>query len=131
MDHIANMLVSIKNASNVYKSDTKVPHNSLCEKIVEILVKHGYCDSYEVLDIGNNKKQIKINLKYTIDGKSCIKTLRKVSKQSLRCYKKTSEIKDIKNGMGLLIVSTNKGLVTGREAKRLNVGGEVLVVVDE
>lgn len=129
MDHIANMLVSITNASKVYKKDTVVMHTSLCEKIVDILVAQGYCDSYEIT--GDAKKKIKINLRYTNDGSSAIKNMRRVSKQSLRRYNSASDIRDVRNGMGLLIVTTNKGVMTGRQARQKNLGGEVLVAVDE
>lgn len=129
MDHIANMLVSITNASKAHKDHTIVMHNNLCEKIIGILVQQGYCSSFEV--IGDIKKTIKINLKYTNDGKGVIRSLKRVSKQSLRSYSKSAEIKDVKNGLGLLIVTTNKGIMTGREAKAKNLGGEVLVKVDD
>lgn len=128
MDHIANMLVGITNAAMVKHKTVEVLHNKVCEDIIKILVEKGYCKSFEVQ--GDVKKTIKIELKYT-EGKSAIKNLRRVSKSSLRKYSSSADIWDVKNGLGLLIISTSKGIMTGRQAKRANLGGEVLVAVDE
>ena len=129
MDHIANMLVSITNATVINKDNVIVSHNNVCEAIVKILVENGYCSSFNV--IGDVKRSIDIKLKYTSTGSSALKTLRRISKSSLRKYSKSQEIYDVKNGLGIVIISTNEGIMTGRQAKRKNLGGEILVTVDE
>jgi small subunit ribosomal protein S8 len=124
MDYIADMLVRIKNADAVHASEVELLHNKTCEAILRILVEQGYVKDFTVE--GDLKKKIRVNLKSGV-----IQNMRRVSKSSLRVYKKSSEIKDIRNGLGLLILSTNQGLMTGREAKSKNLGGEVLIVIDE
>lgn len=129
MDHIANMLVSILNAAKVSKDKVVIRHSKTCEAIVKILVEEGYCAAYTVN--GDIKKFIVIDLKYTIDGSAVIRNMRRISKPSLRQYKTSENLNDVRNGMGLLIVSTNKGIMSGRKAKNANLGGEVLVAIDE
>jgi len=129
MDHIANMLVSITNAASVSKKSVIVRHNNTCEAIAKILVDEGYCSAFAVE--GDVKKSLVIDLKYTNDGSPVIRNMRRISKSSLRQYKKSEELYDVRNGMGLLIVSTSKGILTGRQAKNANLGGELLVAIDE
>jgi small subunit ribosomal protein S8 len=129
MDHLANMLVSVTNAAKVYKTDVVVRHNSVCEEVAKILVSEGYVANYIVE--GETQKSIRITLKYETNGNGVIRNMRRVSKSSLRQYSKSSSIPDVKNGLGLLIISTNKGIMTGRQARSQNLGGEVLMVVDE
>lgn len=129
MDHISNMLTSILNASAVNKGSVVVKHNFVCAEIARILMENGYCSDFTVE--GDVKKTIKITLKYDENGRGVIRTLNRVSKSSLRKYVTACEIPDVKNGLGLLIISTNLGIMTGRMARRSNVGGEILVAVDE
>lgn len=129
MDHISNMLTSILNASAVNKDNVTITHNKVCEEIVKILMNNGYCADYTVE--GEVKKTITIQLKYEDNGRAVIRSLRRISKSSLRRYTAADSIPDVKNGLGLLIVSTNQGIMTGRQARKANLGGEVLVAVDE
>jgi len=129
MDQIANMLVAIKNAGQVKKDNIVVPHSKIKESIVSLLKREGYIKTFEVVDTGNNKKQIKIVLEYT--GKHPrvyprINDIKRVSKLSKRVYLGYRDIHKYKFGKGLIVVSTPKGILTGQEARKELCGGEVL-----
>ncbi len=129
MDQIANMLVAIKNAGRVKKDNIVVPHSKIKESIISLLKREGFIKTFEVIDIGNNKKQIKIVLEYV--GKHPhvypkINDIERVSKLSKRVYLGYRDIHKYKFGKGLVVVSTPKGILTGSEARKELCGGEVL-----
>lgn len=129
MDQIANMLVAIKNAGRVKKDNIVVPHSKIKESILSLLKREGFIKTFEVIDAGNNKKQIKIVLEYV--GKHPrvypkINDIERVSKLSKRVYLGYRDIHKYKFGKGLVVVSTPKGILTGAEARKELCGGEVL-----
>ncbi|MBP5255700.1 MAG: 30S ribosomal protein S8 [Clostridia bacterium] len=126
-DVIADMLTRIRNASNAKHETVDVPASNLKKSIADILVKEGYIKSYEVVDNGN-QGIIRITLKYNGRDKA-IKGLRRVSKPGLRIYAGCDDMPKVMNGLGIAIVSTSKGVMTDKEARKLNVGGEVLAFV--
>ncbi|NPA27783.1 MAG: 30S ribosomal protein S8 [Epsilonproteobacteria bacterium] len=128
-DIIADSLTRIRNASMRRLESTDLLHSKTIESIVSILVEKGYLDSYSVEDIGNNKKIIKVNLKYDENNKSPINELKRISKPGRRIYKGKDEIKRFKNGYGTLIVSTSQGVLPNDEAYKRGIGGEVLCSV--
>jgi small subunit ribosomal protein S8 len=93
---------------------------------MNVLKQKNYIESYNVEDIGNNKKSLKVVLKYDDNEKSVINEVKRESKPGRRMYKAASELKNFKNGYGTIVVSTNKGVISNDEAYKLNVGGEVL-----
>ena len=123
-DPIADMLISIKNAGNAGKDSATVPFSMIKESIASILFKNGYISSYAK----KGKKIIKtLEIGIAYDGKKPrVIQVARVSKPSCRMYIKASEIRPIKNGYGLMVVSTPKGLMTGDDAKKAQVGGEAL-----
>ncbi|MEK7460443.1 MAG: 30S ribosomal protein S8 [Patescibacteria group bacterium] len=123
-DPIADMLISIKNAGNAGKDSATVPFSMIKESIASILFKNGYISSYAK----KGKKIIKtLEIGIAYDGKKPrVIQVARVSKPSCRSYIKASEIRPIKNGYGLMVVSTPKGLMTGDDAKKAQVGGEAL-----
>lgn len=126
-DVIADMLTRIRNASNAKHETVDIPASNLKKSIAEILVKEGYVKSYEVVDNGN-QGLIRVTLKY--NGKEkVIKGLRRVSKPGLRIYSSCEDMPKVMNGLGIAIVSTSRGVMTDKEARRLNVGGEILAFV--
>lgn len=127
-DTIADMLTRIRNAIMVKKPSVSVPYSTLKEAIVKILSEEGFIESFEVVDLGNNKKEINVVLKY-FAGKSVIEELKRVSVPSLRVYKSAVEIPKVQNGLGIAIISTSKGVMTDAKARELNLGGEVLCYV--
>ncbi len=128
-DIIADSLTRIRNAAMRRLETTDLLHSKTVEAIVSILVQKGYLESYSVEDLGNNKKSIKVVLKYDDNDRSVINEVKRISKPGRRIYKSKDEIKSFKNGYGTLIVSTNKGVLPNDEAFKLGVGGEVLCSV--
>ena len=128
-DPIADMLTRIRNA-NTEKHDTvDVPSSKMKLAIADILVKEGYIASYEIVDDGAFKN-IHMTLKYGADKNEKIITgIKRISKPGLRVYAGKDEIPRVLGGLGIAILSTNQGVITDKEARKLQVGGEVLAFV--
>lgn len=128
-DPIADMLTRIRNG-NVAKHDTvDVPASKMKQAIADILVKEGYIKKYEVITEGNIRT-IRITMKYGKDkNEKVITGIKRISKPGLRVYAGKDNMPKVLNGLGTAIISTNKGIITDREARQLNVGGEVLAFV--
>ena len=128
-DPIADMLTRIRNA-NAAKHDTvDVPSSKMKLAIANILVDEGYIAKYELVDEGAFQT-IRITLKYGADkNEKVISGLKRISKPGLRVYAGAEELPKVLGGLGIAIVSTNKGVMTDKEARKLNVGGEVLAYV--
>ena len=128
-DTIADMLTRIRNA-NIAKHDTvDVPVSKMKLAIADILVDEGYVEKYDLVDNGNFK-DIRITLKYGKDkNDKIIAGLKRISKPGLRVYASREELPKVLGGLGIAIISTNKGVMTDKKARELNVGGEVLAFV--
>jgi small subunit ribosomal protein S8 len=126
-DPIADMLTRIRNAIMASHESVLVPSSKIKLSIVKILKEEGFIDRYEVLK-GKPQPMIKINLKYT-DGQPAILGLERMSKPSLRVYVEKREIPRVYGGLGITILSTSKGIMTGQEAWRQRLGGEILCYV--
>ncbi|MEE6186547.1 MULTISPECIES: 30S ribosomal protein S8 [Chitinophagaceae] len=128
-DPIADFLTRIRNAQMAGHRIVEVPASNLKKRITEILYKQGYILKYKFED-DNKQGIIKIALKYDADTKQpAIQSLERVSRPGLRQYAKPSELRRVKNGLGIAILSTSKGVMTDKEAKAQNVGGEVLCYI--
>jgi small subunit ribosomal protein S8 len=127
IDPIADMLTRIRNAIMASHESVLVPSSKIKLSIVKILNKEGFIDRYEVLK-GKPQTMIKVYLKYT-DEQSAILGLERVSKPSLRVYVERHEIPRVYGGLGVAIVSTSKGVMTGQEAWRQRLGGEILCYI--
>ena len=127
-DPIADMLTRIRNASSVGHPSLEMPCSKLKLEIAKLLKAEGYINDYEVKKVGKFD-HLRITLKYTPDKTPVITGLKKVSKPGLRIYAKAKKMPKVYDGLGIAIVSTNKGLLTDRKAKAENVGGEVLCYV--
>ena len=126
-DPIADMLTRIRNANAVMHEKVDVPHSNLKDRLAEILKEEGYIANYKVVTDGN-KKNIRVYLKY--DGKErVIKGIKRISKPGRRVYSSVEDMPRVLSGLGIAIVSTSKGIVTDRVARRENVGGEILAFV--
>lgn len=125
-DPIADMLTRLRNANNALLTDVEVNHSKLKESIAGILKREGYLADYSVE--GTGIKKIKMKLKYN-GRKGVIAGLKKVSKPGLRRYVGATDIPRVLNGMGISIVSTPKGVMTGNDARKENVGGELVAFV--
>ena len=128
-DPIADMLTRIRNANTAKHDTVDVPASKIKLAIAEILLNEGYIKSYDVVEDGTFKT-IKITLKYGKDKSEKIITgLKRISKPGLRVYAGKDELPRVLGGLGIAIISTNKGIVTDKEARKLQVGGEVLAFV--
>lgn len=128
-DPIADMLTRIRNANSAKHSTVDIPSSRMKTSIAEILTKEGYVKGYEVLTDGV-KQTMRISLKYGIDkNQKVITGIRRISKPGLRVYTPCDKIPKVLGGLGTAIISTNKGLVTDREARKLGVGGEVIAFI--
>lgn len=126
-DPVADMLTRIRNAQMVDKKEVNIPASSLKSAIASVMQQEGYIESFSV----NGEaaaKTLTIKLKY-YDDKPVIDSLQRISKPSLRVYVKSTEMPSVMNGLGIVIVSTPKGVMTGQNAAAENVGGEVLCSV--
>ena len=125
-DTISDMLTRIRNASRVLLPTVELPHSKMKESIAHILKKEGYVS--EVSVAGKAPRTIKLKLKY--EGKrSVIEGLRRVSSPGLRRYVGSTEIPRVRNGLGISVVSTSQGVMTGTQARKSNLGGELICYV--
>ena len=127
-DTIADMLTRIRNALVVKHETVEVPASNIKKEIAKILLQEGYITSYEVVEDGVQGK-IVITLKYGPNGEKVISGLKRISKPGLRIYAGCDELPRVLGGLGIVIVSTSKGVMTDREARKLGIGGEVLAYV--
>lgn len=129
-DPISDYLTRLRNAIKAGHKVVDVPASSLKKELTKILKEKGYILNYKFEDDVNFQGNIKIALKFHPEtGISAIKTLKRVSKPGLRQYCDSSNIPRVLNGLGIAIISTSKGVITDKEARDLNVGGEVLCYV--
>lgn len=129
-DPISDMLTRIRNASNAKLPKASMPSSKMKASLAETLKDAGYIEDYAVEDIGNNKKELTIVLKYKGKGKNpVIEGLTRVSKPSCRVYVGTDEIPRVLGGLGIAVLSTSSGIMTDRAARKQNVGGELLCYV--
>jgi small subunit ribosomal protein S8 len=127
-DVIADMLTRIRNASNAKHATVDIPASNMKKSIVDILTAEGYVGGYEVIDDGK-QGTIRVTLKYTGKKQQVIRGIRRVSKPGLRIYAGCDEMPRVMNGLGIAIVSTSKGIMTDKQARREEVGGEVIAFV--
>ena len=127
-DLISDGLTRIRNAAMRRLDTTKLLHSKVVEATLSILAAKGYIESYNVVE-ENNKKFINVVLKYDERGRSVINEIKRISKPGRRVYQGKDEIKRFKNGYGTIIVSTSKGVMSGIEASKAGVGGEVLCTI--
>lgn len=127
-DPIADMLTRIRNAIMVNKDTVEVPSSNMKKEIADILLAEGYVSDVKTVEDGYNGKLV-ITLKYIGKKRSVINGLKRVSKPGLRSYSGVEDMPKVLNGLGVAILSTNKGIMTDRQAKAANVGGEVLCYV--
>ncbi|HEY3834523.1 MAG TPA: 30S ribosomal protein S8 [Acidimicrobiia bacterium] len=129
-DPIADMLTRLRNANIAFHDEVAMPSSKLKEAVAAILQQEGYIAGYEVAPRGDRPGNLlRIRLKYTNDRKRVISGIKRASKPGLREYRRAQEVPRVLGGMGIAILSTNQGLLTDAEARKRNVGGEVLCTV--
>lgn len=127
-DPIADMLTRIRNANAVRHESLEVPASNMKKQIAEILKQEGFIRDYEYID-DNKQGIIRIYLKYGPNNERVITGLKRISKPGLRVYAKCNDLPRVLGGLGIAIVSTSKGVMTDKEARKQNVGGEVIAYI--
>ena len=128
-DPIADMLSRIRNAIMAKHKEVIVPHSILKNHIANVLKEEGYINNVDIIEKGV-KKDIKLKIKYTDSGIPVINTIKRTSKPSRRVYVNKHHIPRVTAGMGISILSTSKGIMTGTNARKLGVGGEIICTVN-
>jgi small subunit ribosomal protein S8 len=129
MDPISDMLTRIRNALHAKQRQVEIPYSKMKYEIARVLMQEGYISNFQEIGDQAIKKQISIQLKYGDNGKSIIYGLKRISKQSRRVYVQCDKIPKVIGGLGVVILSTHKGIITGQEAQNEHLGGEVLCYV--
>ena len=128
LDPIADMLTRIRNANSNKHDTVLIPQSKTKLAIAEILKNEGFIVDFTTVD-SEQGKMIEVTLKYGPNGEKVIQGLKRISKPGLRIYSNAEQLPQVLNGLGIAIVSTSKGIITDKNARKLNVGGEVLAYV--
>jgi small subunit ribosomal protein S8 len=127
-DPVADMLTRIRNANSVGHEDVSVPASRVKKSIAGILKDEGYINDFDLVT-DDKQGMINIKMKYGVDNEKVISGIRKISKPGLRVYAKAEDVPRVLGGLGIAIISTSKGVISDKEARRLGVGGEVICYV--
>ena len=127
-DPIADLLTRIRNANQMKHAVVEIPASKIKAEILSVLKSEGYITDYTVVSSGV-QGTIKITLKYLVNNERAVRGLKRISKPGLRVYAKTDEMPRVLNGLGIAIVSTSQGIMTDREARKKQVGGEVIAYI--
>ena len=127
-DTIADMLTRIRNANQMRYEEVKIPASNIKKEIARILKEEGFINDYKIVD-NDAQGSIQITLKYTDKKERVINGLKRISKPGLRVYVQKNEVPKVLNGLGIAIISTSKGIMTDKEARKENIGGEVIAYI--
>ena len=128
-DPIADMLTRIRNAARVNKQQVNTRSSKICTGIAQTLKQEGYIEDYDVIDDGK-QGILRITLKYDVEGGSIIVEITRVSKPGRRIYSSVADLPQVLDGLGVAIVSTSKGVMSDRDCRKENIGGEILCTVN-
>ena len=127
-DTIADMLTRIRNANQMRYEEVEVPFSRVKEEIAKILKEEGFINDYKI-NSENAQKMMTLSLKYIAKKERVITGLKRISKPGLRVYARSEEVPMVLNGLGIAIISTSKGIMTDKQARKENIGGEVLAYI--
>ena len=127
-DPIADMLTRIRNANSARHLTVDIPASNLKKSIAEILLEEGYIKNYQIIDDGK-QGILRVSLKYAENKQRVISGIKRISKPGLRIYAGKDELPRVLRGLGIAIISTSKGIMTDKKARKENVGGEVLAYI--
>lgn len=127
-DPIADLLARIKNVIVRKKREVTAPHSKIKEEILKVLKQEGFISGFKVVDVDKNKKNLVITLKYP-NGRSMITELKRISSPGVRTYVSSHNVPRVKRGLGIAILTTSKGIMSDSEARKQNVGGELICKV--
>ncbi|MCD6221036.1 30S ribosomal protein S8 [bacterium] len=127
-DPIADMITRIRNGNLVFKQFVDVPFSKMKEAIADVLKEEGFIKNYEIIE-ENKKKMIRVHLIYYQGKKRAINEIKKISKPGVRVYVKKDEIPRVKDGLGMAVLTTSKGIMSDKKARELGIGGEILFTI--
>ncbi|KPJ65253.1 MAG: 30S ribosomal protein S8 [Coxiella sp. DG_40] len=128
-DPIADMLTRIRNAMRINRAQVNIRASKICEGIAAVLKEEGYIEDYDRIDDGK-QGILRVTLRYNVDGESVIDEVTRVSKPGRRVYSSVDQLPRVLGGYGIAIVSTSKGVMSDRNCRKANVGGEILCTVN-
>ena len=128
-DTIADMLTRLRNAVGAKHKTVDVKNSRICQGIAKVLKEEGYIADFSVLDDGTKQGLIRITIKYTSTGDQILKELKRVSKPGCRVYRSVKDFPQVIQGLGIVILSTSKGVLSDRQARAQNIGGELLATI--
>ncbi len=128
-DTIADMLTRLRNAVGAKHKTVDVKNSRICEGIARVLREEGYIGDFSVLDDGTKQGLIRINIKYTPTGDQVLRELKRISKPGCRVYRSVKDFPAVIQGLGIAVLSTSRGVLSDRQARQQNIGGELLATV--
>ena len=128
-DTIADMLTRLRNAVAAKHKTVDVKNSRICEGIAKVLKEEGYISDYAILDDGTKQGLIRITIKYTPTGEQVLRDLKRISKPGCRVYRSVNEFPQVMQGLGIAVLSTSRGVLSDRQARAQNIGGELLATV--
>jgi small subunit ribosomal protein S8 len=128
-DTIADMLTRLRNAVAAKHKTVDVKNSKICEGIAKVLKDEGYITDYGILDDGTKQGLIRITIKYTPTGDQVLRELKRVSKPGCRVYRSVKDFPQVIQGLGIAVYSTSRGVLSDRQARQQNIGGELLATV--
>ncbi len=129
VDTVSNFIISIKNAYNAGHQTVNTPYSKQNEAIARVLKEEGYIKDYKIIEIRKNVKELRIYLKYGPNGEKVFSNVKRISKPGRRIYLGVKKLPRVCDGLGIAVISTNKGILSDRQARRENVGGEILFYI--
>ena len=129
-DTIADMLTRLRNAVGAKHKTVDVKNSKICEGIAKVLKEEGYVADYSILDDGTKQGLIRITIKYTPTGEQVLREEKRVSKPGCRVYRTVKDFPQVLQGLGIVILSTSRGVLSDRQARQQNIGGELLATIN-
>jgi small subunit ribosomal protein S8 len=128
-DTIADMLTRLRNAAAAKHKTVDVKNSKICEGIAKVLKEEGYVSDFSILDDGTKQGLIRITIKYTPAGDQVLRELKRVSKPGCRVYRSVKDFPKVIQGLGIVVLSTSRGVLSDRQARQQNIGGELLATI--
>jgi small subunit ribosomal protein S8 len=128
-DTIADMLTRLRNAAAAKHKTVDVKNSNICQGIAKVLKEEGYVDDFSVLDDGTKQGLIRLTIRYTPTGEQVLREIKRISKPGCRVYRSVKDFPRVIQGLGIAVLSTSKGVLSDRQARQQNIGGELLATV--
>ena len=128
-DTIADMLTRLRNAAAAKHKTVDVKNSNICQGIAKVLKDEGYVDDFTVLDDGTKQGLIRLTIRYTPTGEQVLREIKRISKPGCRVYRSVKDFPRVIQGLGIAVLSTSRGVLSDRQARQQNIGGELLATV--